>query len=710
WRVAGWVSVVVLVIPAVPVTAIAKDYTGTLPVFQSDYGGTGLLETPTARMAPVGNFAFTYSHVNPYSNFAFSLQPFKWMQAGFRYTSIAGRAYNSNTPNRNYLDKGVDVKFSLVDERRFIPAVALGFRDFGGTGLFGSEYLVANKRWYNLDFSVGLAWGYLGSRGDISNPLSVFGQRFNTRQGGSVGTGKFNITNLFTGRPSVFGGVQYQTPFKPLTIQVEYDGNNYKNEPLGLRINQKSPINFGARFRVNDNLTLSAAYERGNTTMLGGTLSLGLAHLHQPKSDPPPVSPGHAPAKTTTEWNGAVSKLASNAGIQVTAIKRDGDSLIIEGSQDTYRAYPTGELRANRILNSVAGSDIKQFKYRYTTRGMAMREDALPRKPLPRNAFIIAPENVFAKDDYRRDVTVYAQPDQDADSQGKNEKTLYKAPFDRFSWNIRPALNQNYGGPDGYLYQILAEASAEFRTDSHGWISSTLGYSVFDNFNNFKYISYSKLPRVRTYLNEYAKNTNLGVYNLQYTRTARLSKNWFGMGYAGLLERMFGGVGGEVMYRPFNSPVAFGLDANYVRQRGFDTRFDFRNYHTVEGHATMYIDTGVKNILARVSVGRYLAKDFGATIDLSRRFASGVRLGAYATYTSASVNNTYGEGSFNKGIYLSIPLDAFFTKSTPNQLGFNWSPLTRDGGAFLHRRYTLYGLTSDRNLGTYWHDYSKGVR
>lgn len=707
------VGVVVCVSPIVSLPAPAKEYTGNLPTFQTNYGGVGLMETPTARMAPVGEFAFTFAHINPYDNYAFSLQPFSWMQVGFRYTSISNRAYNaSSNPNQKYLDKGVDLKLSLVDEHQYMPAIALGFRDFGGTGLFGSEYLVANKRWYNLDFSVGLAWGYLGNRGDVSNPLDVFGSHFRRRVGDRTNSGgKFNFKSLFTGRPGVFGGIQYQTPFKPLSLQVEYEANDYQHEPLGERINQASPVNIGARLKLNDNLTFSAAFERGNTAMLGLTVSVGLAGLSQPKSDPAPVSPGHAPAKTTLAWDGAVHKLASNAGLQVSSIKQQGDTLVVEGAQTIYRSYPTGELRANRILNSVAGPDVKAFRYLYSTRGMKMRSDQLPRESLPDNAFIIDPASVFAQSDYRRGVTVYAASDRSHGSHGKNAgKTLYKAPFDRFSWNVRPALNQNYGGPDGYLYQILAEANAEFRTDQHGWLSGTIAYSLLDNYNKFVYTADSKLPRVRTFVNQYANQTSLGVYNLQYTRTARLSKNWFGMGYAGLLEQMYGGAGGEVLYRPFNSSFAFGLDANWVRQRGFDTRFDFRNYNVVEGHATAYIDTGIKDVLARVGVGRYLAGDYGGTLDFSRRFDSGVRLGAYATYTTASANGNYGEGGFDKGIYISIPLDTFFTKSTQNTLGFQWSPLTRDGGAQLHRRYSLYGLTSDRSLGTYWDDYSKGVR
>lgn len=705
------IGVVVCVSPVISLPAPAKEYTGDPPVFQSDYGGAGLMETPTARMAPVGDVAFTFAHVDPYDNYAFSLQPFSWMQAGFRYTSIGNRRYGASA-DRDYLDKGVDLKLSLVDERQYIPAIALGFRDFGGTGLFGSEYLVANKRWYSLDFSIGLAWGYMGNRGDIANPLKVFGSRFRDRVGDrSSGGGNFNFKTLFTGRPGVFGGIQYQTPFQPLSLQIEYEANDYKQEPLGQRLDQDSPVNIGARLKLGDNLTLSAAFERGNTAMLGATVSANLADLSQPKSNPAPVSSGRVPTQTTLAWDGAVDKLASNAGMQVSSIKQKGNTLVVEGAQTIYRSVPKGELRANRILNSVTGPDVTQFRYLYTTRGMKMRSDVLPRQSDSDSAFIIDPDSVFAKDDYRRDVTVYATSAtaNTADANGSDE-TLYKAPFDRFSWSVRPSLNQNYGGPDGYLYQILAEAKAEFRTDQHGWLSGTLAYSLIDNFDKFEYTADSKLPRVRTFVNQYADQTDLGIYNLQYTRTARLSKNWFGMGYVGLLEQMYGGVGGEVLYRPFNSSVAFGVDANWVRQRDFDTQFDFRDYDVVEGHATTYINTGIKDVLARVSVGRYLAGDYGATLDFSRRFDSGVRVGAYATYTDASANDEYGEGSFDKGIYISIPLDTFFTRSTQHTVGLQWSPLTRDGGAQLGRRYSLYGLTGERSIDTYWDDYSKGVR
>ena len=54
-------------------------------------------------------------------------------------------------------------------------------------------------------------------------------------------------------------------------------------------------------------------------------------------------------------------------------------------------------------------------------------------------------------------------------------------------------------------------------------------------------------------------------------------------------------------------------------------------------------------------MGRYLAGDDGITIDFSKRFKNGFKLGAFATFTDVS-SEDFGEGSFDKGIYVAIPL------------------------------------------------------
>ena len=224
--------------------------------------------------------------------------------------------------------------------------------------------------------------------------------------------------------------------------------------------------------------------------------------------------------------------------------------------------------------------------------------------------------------------------------------------------------------------------------------------NLLNNYDKFKYDAPSSLPRVRTDVRKYVTSSNITMPIFQLTGTRQLGRELYGLAYAGMLESMFGGVGGEVLYRPFGERWAVGTDINWVKQRGYDQDFSFRDYHVVTGHVTGYFDLGYKDLTVALSAGRFLAGDWGATLDVSREFRNGVRMGAFVTRTNVSAQ-TFGEGSFDKGIYVSIPLDLMLPRSTVNRATFVWDPLIRDGGARLSKSYTLYSLTSDRDLDNF---------
>ena len=142
---------------------------------QSDFGGVGLWQTPTARMADEGEVAFTASRTSPYTRYNFTLQPLPWLEGSFRYINVSNVRYGPSalSGNQSYKDKSIDAKVRLWRESHYLPALSVGIRDLGGTGLFSSEYVVANKRFGSLDASLGLTWGYMGARGDISNPFDI---------------------------------------------------------------------------------------------------------------------------------------------------------------------------------------------------------------------------------------------------------------------------------------------------------------------------------------------------------------------------------------------------------------------------------------------------------------------------------------------------------------------------------------------------------
>ncbi|ATJ82648.1 YjbH domain-containing protein [Halomonas beimenensis] len=661
---------------------------------QSDFGGIGLMQTPTARMGEVGHFAIGWNRTEPYRRVSIFAQPLDWIEVGFRYVSVENRLFGESIAgDRDYLDKGIDAKVRLREESRYWPELAVGLRDAGGTTLFGAEYLAASKRWHDLDFTLGLGWGYLGNAADGDSPLEWVDDRFATRPtdaGGDQG-GEFALDQLFRGPMAVFGGIEYQTPWDPLLLQLEYEGNDYSNEPSTEDLSPDSRFNLGARLRLSDSIELRAGWQRGNELMAGINLSTNLAGLSQVKQDPPPRA---LDAHQASDWPTVAADLRSNAGIRVHEIRQADDDLTVIGEPMTYRHLTQSEGRAGRILQGKAAPEVETFRFRWQGRGLDLREDVHDR-----DDFVAAARSRDAEPRHRYGIYAYDHlTDDDASS-------LYQADPRRFTWQIGPGVEQNFGGPDGYLYRLFAAASAEVTTDANGWFSGELTATVADNLDKYDYIADSDLPRVRTFIGDYLSESTVGITSLQYNRTARLGDDVFAMGYGGLLEMMYAGAGGELLYRPFNAGWALGLDVNRVRQRDFDQRFALRDYETWTGHATAYVDTGMEDILAKLSVGRYLAGDVGATLDMSREFDNGVRIGAWATFTDAG--DDFGEGGFDKAFYITLPLDAFFVRSSRDQATIAWQPLTRDGGARLNRRHELYDITAERELGRYWESYDK---
>tara|TARA_R110002020_G_scaffold29239_1_gene92343 strand:- start:6594 stop:8723 length:2130 start_codon:yes stop_codon:yes gene_type:complete len=662
---------------------------------QHDFGGVGLLQTPTARMAPEGTFSFNANRTSPYSRYSISMQPVPWLEGTLRYIAISNRRYNPDenfSGDQSLKDKAFDAKFRLLQENYWLPDVSLGFRDFAGTGLFSSEFLVANKRFYDLDFSLGIAWGYIGNRGDFSNPLGFLGDDYDSRDAGTVGGGgDFSIDNYFRGRPGIFGGVEYQTPWDPLRFKIELDGNDYQNEPQDNNQAHDSPINMGVVYRLSRGVDLSLGWERGNTAMFGITLHSNLKSDPFPAKllDPPPERRAPLPAGVSAQsvdWANVSDRLRDNAGFEVETIEVKDRELIVTGEQKTFRNQAQGLGRASRVLDNATGEGTYDW---YTLvnkpRGIAVSEasiDASRLRDLEQNRI---------DEQAMRRSTVLATPSK------VGTELLHTEPLEKFTYGLSLGYNQNIGGPDGFvLYQFLARVKSEYRFTRNQWLHASVAANLINNFDKFRFEGTSELPRVRTNIREYLTSSDVILENFQYTHTKRLDRDLYAMGYGGLLESMFGGVGGEVLYRPSGDNWAIGVDANWVRQRGFRQDFSFRDYSTLTGHFTAYLQTNFYNVLAKASAGRYLAGDIGGTLDLSRRFNNGITVGAYATQTDVS-SEEFGEGSFDKGIYFTFPFDAFFARSSQSQGTIGWNPLTRDGGAKLSRFYSLYDLTEASN-------------
>lgn len=660
----------------------------------NDYGGIGLLQNPTARMSPAGDFSLSYSRTYPFSNLNVTLQPLDWLEVSYRYSSVSESKYGpAIAGNQSYKDKSIDVKVRLLKESAYLPELAVGARDTLGTGLFSGEYFVANKRTGNFDWSLGLGWGQLGSRADFTNPLGVIATQFErrptARQAGNV-----NL-NVFRGPVALFGGVEAQTPWDPLLVKLEYEGNDYSGRVPFLPISRapESRFNYGLVYRYSPTVDLSFSIQRGNRAAFSIALHNSLSQLAMPKIDDP-VLPSFTPQRPEAtgaagpDWTPTAEAILFYTNWRVTEIAKRGEVVFVElGNADDIYWRDSIE-KATAVVHRDAPPDVQQFRFQFRGRGALLADIAVDRNEWVKaqNQPLLPSEQVEQK------LPALVPP-----VVVEPKLTQYREEEPSFIVNTGFRINQNFGGPDGFLlYALSVETDAEWRLNNSTWVSGSLNLRALDNYGKFDYTASSNLPRVRTFLREFNTTSRVTIPNLQLTHVGQLNTNQFYSIYGGYLESMYAGVGGEWLYRPFRSPLALGVDINAVRQRDFAQKLDLRDYDVKTGHLTAYWDTGWNDILATVSVGQYLAGDKGATLNLTKRFSNGVTMGAYATKTNVSAAQ-FGEGSFDKGIYFTIPLGAVLTKSTAARGVFAYNPLVRDGGAKLGRAYPLIDVTGIRD-------------
>ena len=134
------------------------------------------------------------------------------------------------------------------------------------------------------------------------------------------------------------------------------------------------------------------------------------------------------------------------------------------------------------------------------------------------------------------------------------------------------------------------------------------------------------------------------------------------------------------------------MDLWTVRQRGYDVLLDLRNYQALTGHLTLYYELPWHDVRVAVSAGQYLAGDKGVTFQFSRRFSTGVEIGAWFTLTNVSAAR-FGEGSFDKGIIIRIPLGWITPMESQSMIAVDLRPVQRDGGQVLAADATLYEET-----------------
>ncbi len=616
--------------------------------------------------------------------------PFRWMEVSLRYSDINTARYSqfkSFSGDQTYKDKSFNLKVRLIEETDRFPELSLGFRDFIGTGRFSGEYIVSSKRVGDFDFTVGLGWGSMTSSKGISNPFIDIDERFNNRSFDIGEGGNLEFKRWFTGKKaSSFYGFEYLNKHSGIRFKFDYDSSNV------LDLKKDSNYSFGLSIPASKFVDINLFRHRGTSLGFGVSYKANYSKALIKKGEVVPkfqFSEQDLILLSTDDkvFSGTINVLLQSFGIFTQSIKISESSMSIIVDQSKYRNLNLATKRIIQITSEVLKTrKIEDIEITYQVSGVNIATISLPIEKF--NFFL---DNYLSVPELEKSLTFSNYTEQ------TYKKDIFQGnvKYPGFYWGIRPDLKNHVGAPEAfYSGQLGLLIAGGIKIDKNSNLDSSISLSIYENLDQLRLRAYSRLPKVRSDIREYLKEEYaLKDLTYSYIFDPVYSKRnlFFGGLKLGYFEEMFGGIGGEVLFRDINKPWYLTANFHWVKQREFRQRLSFRDYETFTGHLNFIWETPLDGVKLILSGGKYLAKDSGVTVNLSKSFKSGFTLGFFATKTDIS-SEEFGEGSFDKGIYFSIPLDVVSSKYQKNNAKFIWRNLTKDGGAMLSGTMDLGGF------------------
>ncbi len=657
------------------------------------YGAAGLIDMPSGEAMPDGQFTVGVSSFGGQTRTTLTFQAMPRISASFRYSGIDGLDIDGRD---TYRDRSFDVRFLVNREGRYLPSVTVGLQDFAGTGIYAGEFVAATKNFSggrlpgNLKATVGVGWGRFGSSGSIGTPFGEDRPSFDSSTRG----GELSTDQWFRGQMAPFAGLEWQLNDK-WGLKAEYSSDAYDAEQADGVFDRDSRFNFGAEYQVSDSIRVGGYY------LYGSEIGVNLAMQLNPKrpasalriAAPRPYDVRPARRVDPQAYNGdwaasqsgastavrdALVPLLEAEGLVLVETKTTASTTEVRYTNERYGATTVSVGRVARAMARVLPASVETFRIVPVVDNLAQSAIVLRRSDL--EALETHPNASDA-------LLAVAGIDSAAPNLpgGAHNEDLFPA----FNWSLGPFIEQSYFDPDepvrvdGGIRLNLSYQPAP------GWtVAGEVRHRLFGNVGDTDRESDSVLPRVRTNAPLYARGSDTMLRRLYVNRQWKPAPDYYARMTAGYLEKMYGGASAEVLWKPATSRLAFGVEANYVKQRDFDQRFGFQDYTVATGHASAYYEFD-NGFIGQLDVGRYLAGDTGATVTLEREFDNGWKVGGFFTLTDVS-SDDFGEGSFDKGITLTIPVEWFVGRSDRRKFGTTIRPVLRDGGARLSVPNRLY--------------------
>jgi membrane-associated phospholipid phosphatase/LysM repeat protein len=693
-------------------------------LFSGSYAADSeLIAMPTGRLDQDGTWRNDFSFVKPYPTFRTQATILPWLQGGLGIVRVMGVDGFPNSLGNDYTDfkksygdykdKTLFGRIKLTDETKQIPATALIVQDPIGTSLFKSTAVAASKRFIVNNIPVDTTVGY--------------------------GTGRIK---------GIFGGIKATVPsVSGLKIMIEKDANHYLSDRFaqetGLNKLSRSQrtINYGVEYTPDNSAWSMRLARRMGTTeiQVQHTVDNNIRDT-SPKNNEKPRFRIPLKQPTAAQWNSnsahleAMRQVLHSYGFKNIRIKYTASNrlqLTLSHVTQLYASSAVGdavhialkttpqETKSIAVIYINDETNLATSEYLFTDlaalnsylEGQSSQQNLLAsfklNAPTPHSIDAVATSVEqslpFNAADKIAVLGGYTLPQLGLTARRENPSfqitplglTWDSGGEKRYRAGFSPKISSYLNGPGGLQYAVKAEAQLEAKLNKNTYANVIFNKTLTENISKLGIGASNSTQhkvRSRSAFYEIGKQAKLDLAVINHFN--HLGKNLYGRVNAGIFERAYVGIGGQVLYAPTQSPWAVDLSIDTVAQRDEQTMFGLNGYRTTTALAALHYRLPMETNLT-LRAGRFLAKDVGVRMEFKRRFWGGTELGAWMSVTNAK---DYGVGTSNyrdKGLLISLPFDGMLPNYSRQKASIALSPWTRDIAQMVSNPADLYSLLEE---------------
>ncbi len=641
----------------------------------ANWGGTGLMEIPTARVMEENTFRVGIGQINPYRYYFVAFSPLKGLEMDGRLTEILGTKIQDPgwQGYGNYKDKSLDIKYQFLPEQKYTPALAIGIMDPHGTRLYASQYLVASKQIYPFDFTLGLGNGRFGKRA-----LPSKGEGFSIEL--------FQRPKEWKADAQFFGGMQFAFSEK-LLFMAEYNPIRYhvhSQDPAvshGKIKEKDSSYSVGLRWRpIPDWVEIDASYQRGNT--------LGISFFMPFTIGRPMIPIYHRPYKETPPYATAPLDLRllsglTSVGFGNIGISWENNDLVIDLENYLYFFLKDAIHMALKTIAPIVPPTVEDVT-------LIFKERDVPVYYYKTTALDLA---LFHKGEITRNQLDYIS------QSGFDFKEVPKGtkyPASGIVLGYKPIFQLFLNDPSGFWKGKLGITGYASKKLWEGAMT-TLGISFYPLANISTVNEPLSIP-VRTDIVDYV-GRKLVFDSFVISQVYRVpDTSLFLGGSLGILEIQYTGIDLEAAMPLLGGRVLIGTNGAWVKKRDPKKPWGFKKGEAKDHFRTTFLNMrlNLKPISSHLDIkyGRFLAGDKGFKVTATK-VINGVSISAWYSFTDTDVFTDFvNRGYHDKGVSVTIPMRLFYGRDTRSMYTQGISPWTRDVAQDIGHNVNLFEFIS----------------